>query len=153
MSIRTEVEKLIELVGDEALTAPGLVEAARDAEGYPLLNAHIWQVPEAELLQEARESRAHRLLIRIRVTSEEGITTRLMIHTREVPGYQTIGVVARTPDLASSKMAMLRADIARARDRLRTYSFVLAADMVAEVDEALQRAERRLGPEGDQAAA
>jgi len=154
MTIRSEIESLVALAGDDALTAQVVVDASRDEPAtYPQLHAHLWQTPEKELAAEARLSRAHRLLIRIQITSTEGITTRLLVHTRDVPGYQTVDVVASMPDLRAAKLSMLRADIVRARDRLRAYSAILAPDLVIEVDEALQQVQKKLEPPGEQAVA
>ena len=153
-SIRTEVEKLIKLAGDNALTAQAVVEAAKDEKTYPALHAHLWLVQEAKLAAEARLARAHHLLIRIQITTREGITTRLLVHTRDVEGYQPVALVAATPNLAKSKLAQLRADIGRARERLLSFSAILDPELIADVDNALRNAEKRLEPsEGDQAAA
>lgn len=145
MSARIEIKQMM----DEAeaagtpLTAPQVVEAAKDAARWPNLNRHLWQVPEADLAMEARLARAHRLLITILVTTSEGITTRMFLHTEGVPGYQSLGVVAGNKDLAATKLLELTQDISRARARLRAFRSALPDDIGSEIDEALEAAEAK----------
>lgn len=146
MSMREEIQSIITEAEDSGLsiTAAAVVEKAKDAEQFPALNKHLWQVPEADLAQEARLTRAHRLLITMHVTiPETGERTRMLVHTSGVPGYQPISAVARVPDLALAKMRQLADDIARARGRLRAFKAALPDDIATEIDEALQEAETR----------
>lgn len=146
MSARDELQRIIEEAETKgsSITAPFVVEKAKDAEKYPALNKHLWQVPEADLAAEARLSRAHRLLITMRVTvADTGETTRMLVHTAGTPGYQPIGTVTKTPDLAMAKMRQLAEDIARARGRLRAFKAALPDDIATEIDEALEQAETR----------
>lgn len=145
MSKRDEIRQLTEAATatGEALTAEKVVEAARNEQTYPFLHAHLWGISEAELAGEARISRAHRLIISLHVTVGDGVTTRLLVHTRGVAGYHPYPAVAATPNLASMKLAQLTEDIARARGRLRSFRAVLPEEVSAEIDEALAQAEAK----------
>lgn len=145
MSTRSEIDKLIaEARG--ALTAEAVVEAAKDAAQFPELHKHLWQVPEGELAQEARIQRAHKLLIRIRIVSEAGTTTRLLMHTPGVRGYQPTSTIVSIPDLANVKLQQLQADISRARERLRAFRAFIPDAISDEIDTALERAETAAKP-------
>jgi hypothetical protein len=145
MSKRNEIEKLMtecEAKG-VTLTATYMVERARDEAEFPALNKHLWQVDEAILAQEARVSRAHRLLVTLHVTTGEGVTTRLLMHTRGTTGYQPVATVTGNPDLAATKLKQLTEDIGRARARLRAFQSALPEDVTEGIDEALEQAETR----------
>lgn len=147
MSMREEIQTIITEAEDAGMpiTASAVVEKARDADQFPSLNKHLWQVPEADLASEARLHRAHRLLITMHVTiPETGEKTRMLVHTNGVPGYQPISAVARVPDLALAKLRQLTEDIARARGRLRNFKASLPDDIATEIDEALEAAETRV---------
>jgi hypothetical protein len=92
---------------------------------------------------EARLTRAHRLLISIKVTTEAGITTRMFVHTRGTDGYQSLKSVSNNPDLAATKLGELTADIGRARARLRAFRAAIPDDIGDEIDEALETAENK----------
>ena len=145
MSKREEIDKLTAECGAKnlALTAPYMVEAARNAETYPNLHIYLWGPSEAILAAEARLTRAHRLLIAINVTIGDGVKTRHLMHIRGQDGYQPYTSVIRNPDLASLKLLQLTEDIARARGRLRAFREVLPEDVSAEIDTALEAAETR----------
>ncbi len=145
MTTRAEVRQMMEaaIAADTRLTAEALVEAAKDAKAWPNLNRHLWQVPEAELATEARVARAHRLLITMTITSEDGITTRAYLHTQGNRGYTDLRTVLASPDLAVSKLMELRHDITRARARLNAFRAVIPEDVAAEIDTALEAAEKR----------
>lgn len=140
MSTRSEIDKLI-AAARGALTAEAVVEAAKNAAKFPELHKHLWQVPEDELAQEARVQRAHKLLIRIRIVSEAGTTTRLLMHTPGVRGYQPTSTIVSIPDLANLKLQQLQADISRARERLRAFRSFIPDAISDEIDTALERAE------------
>lgn len=142
MSIRDEVELLMrEAKGP--LTAEVGVERAKNKKRYPALHEHIWGTSEKELAQEARLARMHQLLIRIQITTAEGKTTRLYVHTRGVPGYQPLQHVVSNYNLAATKLAQLREDIGRARARLSGFAAALPGDVATEIDDALAVAESK----------
>lgn len=145
MSKRAEIETLMQEceAKGETLTATHMVDRARDAEAFPELNKHLWQVDEAILAQEARVQRAHRLLITLHVTTQEGEPVRLLMHTRGTSGYQSASTVLSNPDLATTKLKQLQEDIARARGRLRSFKAALSEDISDGIDEALEQAEQR----------
>ena len=145
MSAREEIKMLMEQsdARNAALSAAQVVEAAKDANLYPHLNKHLWQVPETDLAAEARLARAHRLLIAIRVVTGDGVTTRMFMHTRGVPGYQSSDKIAKSPDLAREKLAQLTDAIGQARARLRAFRAILPDDVGDEIDAALATAEAR----------
>jgi len=126
-----------------SVTAEIVVEAAKDAAKYPRLNEHLWQVAEADLANEARITRAHRLLISITIVSEEGATTRLLVHTPGTAGYRPLTSVVSSPDLASIKLRQLTDDIARSRGRLRDFKAFVPSDVADEIDAALEEAEQK----------
>lgn len=142
MSIREEVEKLVE-AAEGNITAEHVVEQAKDKETFPALHKHLWEVSEADLAAEARISRAHRLLITVRVVTGEGETTRMLVHTRGVPGYRPLSSIVTNPDLAASKLTQLTEDIARARGRLRAFRAAIHEDIADAIDEALETAEAK----------
>lgn len=122
------------------LTAEDVVNYAKDAKTYPALHDHLWKVSESFLAQEARISRAHRLLISIHVVTIEGDRTRMLIHTPGSPGYRDAAYVARSPDLATIKLRQLRDDIARSRARLAEFRAILPPDVADEIAASLSRA-------------
>lgn len=141
MSTRSEIDILVREAGSAPLTAEHVVEKARDAEKFPALNEHLWRVPEAELAAEARLARAHKLLIRIRVVSDEGTVTRMLMHTRGTKGYRPVDQITSNIDLASVKLKQLTADISRARQRLSAFRSFLPMDVADDIDASLKRAE------------
>lgn len=145
MSKRDEINKLADECAEKgiALTATYMVEQAKDEKKYPKLNEHLWQAKEAVLAQEARIARAHKLIMHLNVTTGDGITTRMFVHTQGVTGYQPLNSVVNNPDLAKAKLQELTADISRARGRLRGFRAALPDDLGAEIDEALEQAEKR----------
>lgn len=148
MTTRAELEKL----SDEAeaagrsLTAEAVVEAAKDAKAFPELHTQLWAPSEAELAAEARLSRAHKMLISIRIITDEGSTSRMFVHTRSEPGYRPYEKVISSSDLAASKMRQLLQDIARARQRLASFKSLLDDTVAGELDDILARAERVAAP-------
>lgn len=145
MSKRDEIQKLTEECQDKGinLTAPYVVEAARDAAAYPGLHQYLWAPSEAVLANEARLTRVHRLMISLNITIGDGITTRLLMHTQGIDGYAPYSSIVRNPDLAASKLLQLTEDIARARGRLRAFREVLPEDVSTGIDAALETAELR----------
>lgn len=146
MSIREELDLIVRDAEDKNIpvTAASVVERAKDAEAFPSLNKHLWQVPEADLANEARLTRAHRLLITLKVTiPDTGETTRMLVHTRGTPGYMPVTSVTRVPDLAAAKLRQLMDDIARARGRLRAFKAAIPDTVADEIDQALEQAETR----------
>lgn len=144
MSAREEIQRIMDDTKKGPLTAEAVVERAKNAKKFPALHKHIWEVPEGELLMEARINRAHRLMIRLCVTTgAEGETTRLFVHTRGVPGYQPLAFVTNNPDLATSKLQQLTADISRARGRLRAFKAAIPDAVSDEIDDLLARAEAK----------
>jgi hypothetical protein len=147
MSTRKEIDALVAEAGDLPLTAEMVVERAKDASRFPNLNEHLWKVPEATLAAEARLQRAHKLLINIRVVTEEGTVTRMLMHTRGTKGYVPAEKVATSPDLAAIKLRQLAADIGRARQRLSAFRSFIPDDIAEDIDAALARAEQRATPQ------
>lgn len=144
MSASIEIRQLMEMTdaSGQALTALAVVEASKDKDKWPNLHKHLWEASEPELAMEARLSRVHRLLIQLRVTTEEGVSTRLAVHTSGYAGYRPLESVLTNRNFAASKLLELTQDIARARARLRAFRAVIPADVAEDIDEALQRAER-----------
>lgn len=148
MSMRSELDTLTSEISatGSTVSAAGIVEAAKNAERFPALNKHLWQVSDATLATEARLQRAHRLLITMRVTvAETGETTRMLVHTPGTSGYQPINNVVSIPDVALMKVRQLVEDIGRARARLRAFRAALPEEVVNEIDEALATAETKAG--------
>lgn len=146
MSTRDEIDTLIAEAGSNALTAETVVERAKDADKFPALYAHLWGVSEADLAQEARIGRAHKLLISIRIVSEEGTSTRLLMHTPGDRGYRPVNQVVQSLDLAQLKLRQLAADIGRARERLRAFRSFIPDAVADEIDASLKTAEDRASP-------
>lgn len=126
-----------------SLTAPAIVEAAKDQKAWPSLYKHLWEVPETDLAMEARLARAHRLMISVTITTEEGVRTRLFLHTNQYDGYRPLDAVLSNKNLAGVKFAELTADISRARARLRSFRAMLPTDLAADIDADLERAENK----------
>lgn len=147
MTLQNEMRLLVEEIEKEgeAVAASLVVDRAKDSAKWPLLHKHFWEISEADLAQEAREARAHRLLIMLRVTiAETGGTTRLMVHTRGQPGYASLPSVVSRPDLVALKLQQLREDIARARARLTAFRSALPDELADEIDAALAHAEQTM---------
>lgn len=145
MSRNDEVRRLAaeaELKG-RTLTAEMLVEAAKSKRKYPKLHEHLWAVSEAELAMEARIQRAHSIIVQIRFTTEEGATTRTLVHTKGTKGYQPVQAVAANANLAALKLQQLAEDIGRAKDRLRNFKSILPFDVADEIEDLLERAQNR----------
>lgn len=145
MSMRNEIRELADHYEQQqkALTAEMVVEASKDAERFPHLNKHIWQEAEDTLLKEARIARAHKLLISVKITTEEGTTTRLMVHTPGLVGYRSYTHVATTFDLASVKLRQLIDDVSRARARLKEFRAVVPSEVIDDIDAHYEAAEKR----------
>ncbi len=145
MSARIEIKQMMDeaQIAKAPLTAPQVVEAARDQQRWPALHKHLWQVPEPELAAEARLARAHRLIITVFTTTEGGVSTRLFVHTSGTPGYQPLQTVTGSRDLANLKLLQLTQDISRARARLRAFRAALPDSIGTEIYEALERAEAK----------
>ncbi len=143
--MRDEVRKITaEYEADnKPLTAEAVVEAAKDARKYPALHEHLWQVSADVLVTEARVARAHRLLISVRIVTEEGDSVRLLTHTPGVAGYRATTHVVTQLDLASMKLRQLTDDIARSRMRLREFRTLVPTLIADGIDEALEQAERK----------
>lgn len=144
MNMREEIRTLTAdyETKNKAVTAEAVVEAAKDAEQYPALHDHLWAVSTETLATEARVARAHRLLISIRIVTEEGDSVRLLTHVPGMVGYQPSSRVAANIDMASLKLAQLTADIARSRARLREFKALLPTMIAEEIDDSLARAEQ-----------
>lgn len=147
MSARDEIQKLLD-ESTTPLTAEVVVERAKNAEAFPTLHKHLWEPTESDLAMEARINRAHRLMIRISVTMGEGEVTRLLVHSRGVPGYQPLSFVAGSRDLAALKLQQLTADIARARGRLRAFRAAIPDQVSDEIDSLLAQAEAKAASAG-----
>ena len=145
MSARAEVQQLMEESErtGASLTAPKVVEAAKDKDRFPRLHEYLWEVEEADLAQEARLARAHRLMISVVITTEAGVSTRLFVHTNGSEGYRSLDTVVNSKDLAAIKLQELTQDIGRARARLRAFRAALPDPVADEIDEALRAAEQR----------
>jgi len=145
MSARLEIKRMMDEseAAGTSLTAPVVVEKAKNAEVWPALHKHLWSVPEADLASEARLARAHRLMISIEVTTEEGILTRMLLHTEGTPGYQSLDTIKGNKNLAALKLQELTQDISRSRAKLRAFKAALPSDLVDEIDEFLARAENK----------
>lgn len=128
---------------NKAVTAEAVVEAAKDADKYPALHEHLWKVSADVLVTEARVARAHRLLISVRIVTEEGDSVRLLTHTPGIAGYRSTTHVAAQFDLAALKLRQLAEDISRSRARLREFKALVPGDVSNEIDSALEDAERR----------
>lgn len=146
MTIRDEIKAINAEAeaANEALSAERVVAAARNAERFPALNEHLWQVPESELATEARIQRAHKLIIRLTVTTEGGNNVRSFLHTRNEKGYRSVDAVAASVNLATIKLRELTADIGRARQRLNAFRAALPDRVADEIDEALAQATARI---------
>jgi hypothetical protein len=142
MSMREEVRKLTEEYekAGRPITAEAFVEEAKDAEKVPHLHKHVWQRPEAELAQIARVQLMHQLMISVRIVTEEGSTTRMLIHTNGTKGYRPAAHVAKSYDLAAAKLRSLTEDIARARQRLSEFRALLSEDVASDIDDKLEAA-------------
>jgi hypothetical protein len=145
MSMREEVRKIAEIYNQEgrAIMAAQIVEEAKDKDKYPSLHAHLWEVAADVLADEARIARAHRLLISIHFTTEEGVTTRLLMHTPGQIGYRPATHVARSVDLAALKLRQMAEDIGRARARFRDFKAIVPSEVADEVDQLLEQAEKK----------
>src|SRR5262245_49011120 len=136
MSKQDEIQKMIATRHGRNITAEDVVEAAKDADAYPQLNHYLWKESEATLAKEARLARAHRVLVVIRMPVGDGLTSRVLLHSRGVKGYRHITSITRDKDLAVSKLKELMDDIGRARGRLRAFRACIPDDLAAEIDEA-----------------
>lgn len=146
MSMRDEIKQLsteYEARG-ATLTADDVVRSAQDADKYPGLHDHLWGVSETILAHEARLARAHKLIISIRVVQEEGVESRLYIHTPGIAGYQPLKKVLATPDLAVARLQQLSADVGRARQRLREFRMLLPGEVADAIDASLEASERAI---------
>ena len=145
MSMRNEIKLITDAYEAEnrPITAEAIVEAAKNAETYPALNEHLWQVDAETLATEARLARAHRLLISIRIVTEEGNSTRLLTHIPGIAGYRSSGFIASQVDLAAIKLRQLTEDISRSRARLREFRSLVPSTVADEIDAALEAAETR----------
>ena len=154
-TIKDEITKLADdaTKRNATLTAEDLVEAARNARTYPLLNDVLWKVPEAELAAEARIARAHKLIIRCTVVTSEGSTVRAFLHTRNDKGYRPAEAIAGSTNLARIKLAELTADIGRARQRLASFKAIISSETADEIDDALGVAETRIRAASERATA
>lgn len=145
MSIRDEVRRIVESKSaGSMLLADDLVREAKDAQAYPKLHEHLWGVSETVLAHEARISRAHRLLISVRIVTEEGDNTRLLVHTPGIAGYQPAARVLSNPDLAALKLRQLAADVARSRGRLNEFKQMLPSDVAEAIDKSIVDTERKI---------
>lgn len=144
MNMREEIRTLTadHEADNKPVTAESVVEAAKDAAKYPALHEHLWAVSVETLATEARVARAHRLLISVRIVTEDGDSVRLLTHVPGMVGYQPSSRVASNVDLAAMKLAQLTIDIARSRARLREFKALLPAVIADEIDESLARAEQ-----------
>lgn len=152
MTIRSELEQLSKKAErkDAPLTAQAVVEAAKNARQYPELHHELWAPDVEELAAEARLQRAHRLIISIRITSIEGPTVRMLVHTSAEPGYRPHDTVVSSLDLASVKLRQLAANITRARRQLAAFRSMLPDDIAIELEDLLVRAERVATPRRDE---
>lgn len=162
MTRQEELRDLVALIEGEGqtVTAEAIVERAKNIEDWPLLHAHFWEVSEAELAQEARVQRAHRLLIMLRVTvAETGSTTRFMVHARGSSGYTSMPAAQQKTDLMLIKLRQLHEDVGRARARFNSFRAALPDDLADEIEAVLLAAEQATTPrstrarEGEEAAA
>lgn len=142
MTIRDEIDIITReaKAAGETLTAERVVASARKAKQFPLLHEHLWNVPEKDLAAEARLARAHKLIIRLTVTTEDGNNVRSFLHTRQEKGYRPISEVSVNTSLAAIKLQELTADIGRARQRLAAFRSVLSDVVADDIDAALARA-------------
>lgn len=150
MSMRKEMQLIVEerAATGATITAEYVLSKAKDAETYPKLNEHLWQVPDADLVAEARIARAQRILVTMRITiAETGEVTRMLVHTPGTPGYHAMSNVVRIPDVARAKMQQLAEDIARARARLRAFRAALPEEFSSEVDAQLETIGARIQAE------
>lgn len=143
MSRKSEIDQLsLEAeMADVPLTAERVVEAAQDAVLFPELHAFLWKPTEADLASEARIQRAHRLLIQIRIVTDEGVTTRMLMHTNEELGYRPTSSVVTINNLRIAKMRELALDVSRARGRLAAFRSMIPPVIADEIDAALVEAE------------
>lgn len=146
MTRRNEIDQLIAASKTGVITAEEVVDAARNSKKFPELHKYLWEPSEAELAHEARLGRAHKLLISIRVVTEDATTTRMLVHTNGTRGYQAVETVIATPSLASIKLKQLVADIGRARERLATFRSILPPETAEELDALLDRAQKVAEP-------
>lgn len=146
MSISDEVRQLAEAYtkSGRTLFAEDIVYESENKEKWPSLHAHLWGVSEAKLAQEARISRAHRLLIKIKITTETGHRTRYFVHTPGNPGYAPVERVVSDFDLAAVKLRQLGEDIKRAHARFADFKSALPAAVAIHIDESIAESERRI---------
>jgi hypothetical protein len=143
MSRKTEIDTLATEAEAKGipLTAERVVDAAKNAESFPELHAFLWEVAESELAAEARLSRAHKLLISIRIVTEDGVDTRFMVHTGREAGYRPLTSVVTQFDLASVKLKQFANDVSRARMRLREFRSLIDPAVADQIEANLKAAE------------
>lgn len=146
MTIRDEINAINNEAeaASETMTAERVVEAARNAKRFPLLNEHLWKVSQSDLAAEARLARAHKLIIRLTVTTDDGNNVRSFLHTRQEKGYRSIATVSGNTSLAAIKLQELTADIGRARQRLAAFRSVLPEAVADDIDGALAQATAKI---------
>lgn len=144
-TLREEIDIIIGMSksNGDSIKAEAVVEMAKNAEKFPALHKHLWEVPEEQLAAEARLQRAHKLLISIRVVTSDGHVTRMMVHTNSIEGYRPLTDVIASRDLAAEKLKQFSDDIGRARTRLHAFRSALNEDLVSELDDLLAKAQTK----------
>jgi hypothetical protein len=154
MSTDSELKKMMEDLKGQPLTVDHAIERCRKAPAtFPELHRKIWDRDESELAMEARRNIMHRLIIRMQMTTTEGVRHRWTVHTRTVPGYQKTETVRQDYNLAHAKLLELRQRVAAARERLRSFTMILSPDVAEEIDGHLAQVESiisRVSRGGDQ---
>lgn len=128
MSVKDELQQIATTLRERGvnLEADAVVEAARDAVSYPALHKALeWDDQKAA--HKWRVAQAHQLIIRCRITVEEGEALGLSIvrpikmfpHMRDQKGYVELSEVTADQRLLAQWLAQLRADISRASATLR----------------------------------
>jgi hypothetical protein len=140
MSITEEIRKLAAEMGGN-LSAPIVVESAKDKAKWPKMHERLWAAGLEELAMEARLARASQMIIRIEITHDDGPSVRQFVHIRGTPGYQTIDQLIAQPDLAAIKIIQIQEDIARMRSRLGALAALVPGTAKA-IDTHLARAQK-----------
>lgn len=125
-------EELLALVSELRRANPGVnlqahdvVDAARNAKRYPALHASFeWN--DTKAAEQWRLAQAHQLIIRCRITIEEGASVGLSMskpfrafgHIRDERGYRPIQEVLSTDDLFAKFLRQLETDMERIKQRV-----------------------------------
>lgn len=128
MAVKDELERLAAQLKQAGLRleASAVVEAARDAASYPALHKSLeWDDAKAGAAH--RLHQAHQLIIRCRITIEDGAALglsmirpmRQFVHLRDETGYRPTPEVVSTDTMYEQLVMQAQADLARLMERIR----------------------------------